>query len=105
MRLATALILALLPSIAFGGTYRETRSFEIPAAGILAMQVHCGAGGLKITGVEGYENIEVAAAIEAEATDRDAFRQLADKIVRLDLKKGFDRVFLYSQAVNPPRSD
>ena len=102
MRLATALILALLPPIAIGETYRETRSFEIPAGGILAMQVHCGAGGLKIIGDEGHDDIEVTAEIEADGTDRDTFRYLADKIVQLELRRENDRALLYSQALNPP---
>ena len=105
MRLSTALILALLPAIAIAGSYRETRNLEIQAAGILAMQLHCGAGSLKIIGVEGYEHIEAAATIEADGTDRDSFRYLGDKIVQLELSRENDQALLYSQAVNPPFSN
>ena len=65
------------------------------------MQVHCGAGGLKITGVKGHQNIEVAAEIEADGADRDAIRYLADKIVQLELRRENDWALLYSQALNP----
>jgi DUF4097 and DUF4098 domain-containing protein YvlB len=102
MKSAALLFFTLLPIVAIAGTYQETRNLEIPAAGIVEMQLHAGAGSLSIAGIDGHDKIEVTAEIEAQGTDRNGFRLLADKLIQLELVKEYNRARLFSQNLTPP---
>jgi hypothetical protein len=104
MKPTALLIFVLLPAIALSATHRETKNLEVSAAGILTMTVDAGAGSLSITGVEGLDKIEVKAEIEAEGVDRDEVRLLGEKLIRLELKREYNRAFLYSHSKIPPYS-
>ncbi len=102
MKSAAILIFVLLPVIAFAASHREIRNLEIPAAGILTMRIESGAGRLTIRGVEGTDNIEVTAEIEADGVDRDEFRLLGDKLFQLELKRAYHQALLYCHTAAPP---
>ena len=102
MKTTVILILALLPAAAFADTYRETRKLELSSAGIQMLSVQCGAGKLNIRGVAGADAIHVTAKIESKGNSKGEFKLLADKIIRLDLKKDYDKALLFSHVVAPP---
>jgi DUF4097 and DUF4098 domain-containing protein YvlB len=102
MKSTLFLILALLPAFAFAGTYRETRTLDIPAAGLNRLNIQCGAGSLTVRGVEGADHIKVTAMIESEGADSGEFRLLVNKLIQLDLKRVYDDARLVSRAGIPP---
>jgi len=102
MKCTALLFLALLPVVAFAGTYRETRSFEMPAGGVNALEVRSGAGELILNGVEGTDIIRVQAEIEFEGAEKEAFQLQADKLIQLDLRREYDQAILISNVVIPP---
>jgi hypothetical protein len=102
MKSAALLFLALLPAVVFAGTYRETRTLELRAGGVQVLSVRCGAGGLPLKGIEGTDIIHVFAEIESEGTDKEEFQLLVDKLIQLDLRREYDQVLLFSNALIPP---
>ena len=102
MKFAILLFLALLPAVTTAGTYRESRSLELPAAGIRILSVRCGAGGLSLIGIEGTDSIKVLAEIETEGADKEEFQHLADKSIQLDLRREYDRALLLSDVLSLP---
>jgi DUF4097 and DUF4098 domain-containing protein YvlB len=102
MKSKLVLILVLLPVIAFAGTYRETRNLEVPSAGAHILRVRSGAGSLTLRGVEGTDLIKVTAEIESESTSKEEFQLLVDKLIQLDLRREYDQIHLFSNAVIPP---
>jgi hypothetical protein len=102
MKSAALLFLALLPAVVFAGTYRETRTLELPAGGVQVLSVRCGAGGLTLKGIEGTDSIHVLAEIESEGTDKEEFQLLADKLIQLDLRREYNQALLSGNVVIPP---
>jgi len=96
------LVFALLPAIAFAGTFRQTRTLELPAAGVHELSVQCGAGSLTLRGVEGIDIIKVKAEIEYADNDKGESRLLADNRVQLNLKREYDSAVLLSDIVKQP---
>ena len=70
------LILALLPTMALADTYRETRSLELTAGGVKELKVSCGAGSLKMKGIDGTGFIRVVAEIEADNSSKAEFQRI-----------------------------
>ena len=105
MKSTLFLILALWPVFAFAGTYRETRTLDMPAAGLNRVNIRCGAGSLTVRGVEGTDHIKVAAMIESEGADKGEFQLLVNKLIQLDLKRKYDDARLISTAEIPPLTD
>jgi hypothetical protein len=99
MKFKLILLFALLPAVAFADTFRQSRTLELPAAGVHELIVRCGAGSLTVQGIEGVDIIKVMAEIEFEGNDMDEFQLLIDKLVQLDLKKKHDKAMLVSDIV------
>jgi len=104
MKLKMICIIVLLPIIALAENYRETRNLELAAAGLHELSVRCGPGELTLQGIEGTGSIQVAAVIEVDGTDKEAFQLLADKLIQLDLKREYNRAVLSGNVVIPPFS-
>jgi len=102
MKSKLILIIALLPAIAFADTFRQTRTLELPAAGVKELSVRCGAGGLTVRGIEKMDNIMVMAEIESEGGDKGEFQLLIDKLVQLDFKSDSDKAVLRSDILEQP---
>jgi len=105
MKAKIIFIFALLPAIAFAGTFRQTRTQELPAAGVHELSVHCGAGSLTVEGVEGIDIIMVRAEIESEGKNEKEFQLLADKGVQLSLKREYDKAVLLSDVLRQPSAN
>jgi hypothetical protein len=102
MKSAMIVIFVLLPLVALAENYREIRNLELPAEGLQGLNVHCGPGKLTLRGIEGAGSIQVFAEIEADGTDRQTFQLLADKLIRLDLKREYNRALLTGNVAIPP---
>ena len=102
MKSKIILVFALFPAIAFAGTFRQTRTLELAAAGVHELNVRCGAGSLTVQGIEGVDIIKVMAEIESEGNDKGEFQLLADKLIQLNLKKQNDKAMLLSDIVQQP---
>ena len=102
MRFKIILFFVLLPAMAFADDYRQSRTLELPAAGVRELNVQCGAGSLTVRGAEGVDVIKVRAEIESEGNDKGEFQLLADKLVQLDLKKENDQAILRSAIRKQP---
>jgi hypothetical protein len=102
MKSKILLIFSLLPAIAFADNFKETRTLELPAAGVHELSVRCGAGGLTVQGIEGIGIIKVMAEVESEGGDKGEFQLLTDKLVKLDLKREYDKAVLHSDILEQP---
>jgi len=102
MKSSYILMLALLPTIAFAGTFRQSRTLELPAAGVRELRLQCGAGGLTVRGIEGMDIIKVMAEIESEGGDKNEFQLLTVKLVQLDLERESDKAVLHSDILEQP---
>jgi hypothetical protein len=96
------LILALLPAVAFADTFKQTRTLELPAAGINELSMQCGPGSLAIRGVEEIDMIRVRAEIESIGAEKNELQLLAEKLVQLSLKSEYGRAVLVSEIVPQP---
>ena len=104
MKSKLIMILTLLPALAFAdtNTFRQTRTLELPAAGITELSAQCGPGSLIVRGVEGIDMIRVNAEIESIGSDKDEPQLLAEKLVQLSLKSEYNRAVLISDLVQQP---
>ena len=102
MKFKIILLFAFLPAIAFADTFRQSRTLELPAAGVHELKVRCGAGSLTVQGFEGVDTIKVTAEIEFESNDEGEFKLLIDKLVQLHLKKESGKAMLLSDIVKQP---
>ena len=67
--------------------YYETKELNLSGSGIDLLEIECGAGFLKITGIDGKNSIDVIAEIEIEnASDEDA-KRIIERHMELSLKK------------------
>ena len=97
MKTKIAIISFLLICAGTALGYEESRDLTLPAAGISLLDIDCGAGFLKVRGVEGLDNIEVEAEIEiTRMSDRKA-QDFVKKKLDLTLKKRGSRAYLVSQ--------
>lgn len=76
---------------------QETKTMSLPAEGIQALRIDCGAGFLKVQGGEGLTAIEVKAEIYAGgAKDKDMEEFIKDR-VKLSLEQKGNRAILVSE--------
>jgi hypothetical protein len=81
----------------------ETRNLELDASGISILEIDCGAGFLRVQGVEGLKEIEVTAEIISKGMSRREFEDFLEDYVSLSLKKRGKRAVLESN-LNHSRS-
>lgn len=76
--------------------YSETRNLSISAEDIKRLEIDCGAGFLKITGIEGLKEIEVEAEIIIDAINKKKAKNYIRDNARLDLKAKGSKAILES---------
>ena len=76
--------------------HEETRKLELDVRGIDMLEIDCGAGFLKVQGVEGLTRIEVTAEIIAKGMGRREFEEFLEEDVILSLKKRGRKAILES---------
>ena len=99
------LSLVLLPLLAFAGTLREVRNFDLSVQGIDTLVVNCEAGSLDLNGIGGSDKILVVAEIEVENMTAGELTNFIENNIRLSLAKQKQRALLKSEISKSPLND
>ena len=91
------LVMFIFPLAVSAKSYGETKNLSLPSDGISEMEIECGAGFLKLRGVEGLDEIKVEADIYAGNKKGEKLRKFIDKYLELSLEKHGDRAVLISR--------
>ena len=84
--------------------YNQSKTLTLPPKGISIFEMECGAGYLKIQGIEGLEEIQVTANIIIEGISGKKIPAFVEEKVILYLKKEGGRAHLVSKIKNPKSS-
>lgn len=83
--------------VAFAASeYVEDRALNLDAGGISALQIEAGAGSLKVTGVDGLDQIEVEAIITVPGKNDDKARKKIESNLELTLEERGGKAVLRS---------
>jgi len=85
----------LIGSLAFSA--QEVKTLRLPAEGLTELEINCGAGFLKVQGVEGLDAIEVKAEISARGVDEGEMKEFIRDHVTLTLENKGIRAVLVSE--------
>lgn len=85
---------------AFSG--QETKNLNLPAQGIDKLEISCGAGFLKVQGMEGLNSIEVKAEIYVRGAEDEDMKSYIKDHVKLTLEKKGSRAVLISEVKDRP---
>jgi hypothetical protein len=85
-------VLILLASAGFA--FESEKTFTLPADGLKALRIDCGAGKLEVAGADGLDRIEVRAVIKADGESQSKMEGFLKDHVRLSLEKRGDRAVL-----------
>jgi len=96
MRLAAIGVILLLPLLALGSTFAQTKQMAVPAGDIYELKIHCGAGSLYITNAEWQASIRVFAEIEVDDFNKSDYPEFVEKYVDLRLDRKGKRAILIS---------
>jgi DUF4097 and DUF4098 domain-containing protein YvlB len=103
MKLQTFLIVVVLIIAWFfavpGFSYQAEKEFNLnlQAEGIKMFEIDCGAGYLRVKGVEGLEQIEVEAALVTKGIDEEDLEEFKNKYVTLKLEQDGKKARLISE--------
>lgn len=76
---------------------QEVKTLRLPAEGLAELEIDCGAGFLKVQGIEGLDAIEVKAEISAKRVDEGGMKGFIQDNVTLTLEKKGARAVLVSE--------
>lgn len=88
----------LFGSLAFSA--QEVKTLKLLAEGINKLEINCGAGFLKVQGVEGLNAIEVKAEIYARGVDKEDMKEFIEDHIKLSLEQKGSRAVLVSEVEN-----
>lgn len=103
MKLQTLLIIIILIIVWFfamdASSFQAEKEFNLnlQAEGIKMFAIDCGAGYLKVKGVEGLEQIEVNAALVTKGVDKEDLEEFRNKYVILKLEQDGKKARLISE--------
>ncbi len=92
-----AFLIAFATTVTDAATYDKENRLTLSAAGITTFEADCGAGFLKIKGVEGLDKIEVDAKLVVKGIDQDEIDDFMKDRVTLTLKKRGSKAVLTSK--------
>jgi DUF4097 and DUF4098 domain-containing protein YvlB len=87
MKYAAILVLMLLPLLALAEPYREMKEMTLPAEGINAIVIDCGAGSLNLRGAANQKDIRIKAQIEIDNPEGMDVRAFIQEKVRIALTR------------------
>ena len=90
-------IIVGLTASAFTDPVKKELNLNLQAAGIETLKIDCGAGYLKVRGVEGLNQIEVKATLEVKGIDEDELEEFKKEFVDLSLEKSGSKAVLTSE--------
>ena len=105
MKLFAIGAILLLPVLALGSTFVQTKQVVLPAGDITTLSVQCGAVSRYIINAEGQDTIRVFAEIEVDNLNNSDHQGFADKHVVLSLDRQGHRALLKSdltRSLRPP---
>lgn len=79
--------MGFLFSLAFVQAAESRETLTLPASGLKALAIDCGAGSLKVQGREGLERIEIAATLRLSGADEAELRDFRKERVTLKIEK------------------
>ena len=91
------LIMFIFPLAVSARSFGETRNLSLLSEGISEMDIDCGAGFLKLRGVESLDEIKVKAEITAGNKKGEKLKEFIDENVDLSLEKQGSRAVLISR--------
>jgi len=96
MKIITVLLVFLLTISSWGGEYKTEKQLTLDAKSIELLEVDCGAGFLKVTGMQNATEIKVQAEIFVSDIDRDRAEEFLEKTLRLYLERDGEDAILKS---------
>ena len=96
------LVIFIFPLAVSAKNYGEVKELSLLSKGISAMEIECGAGFLKLRGIEGLDNITVRADIIAGNKKGDSLQQFIEENVDLSLERHGEKAVLISR-IKPSR--
>jgi DUF4097 and DUF4098 domain-containing protein YvlB len=96
MKPAAIGIFLLLPFLALGAAFAQTKEMTLPATDIYELRIYCGAGSLYITNAEWQNSIRVFAEIEVADKNRIESQVFSEKYVDLRIDRRGTRAILKS---------
>ena len=93
-RIAITIIFLLCVGTALG--HEKTQDMTLPGDGIKLLDIDCGAGFLKVRGIEGLKNIEVEAEIVVTGMSTSKAKDFIERKLKLSLKRRGQRAYLVS---------
>lgn len=81
----------------FGFSYRDEKNLSLNSDGIEVLKIDCGAGFLKIKGIDGLESIDVEANIVIRGIDNDDIDSFIEDKITLTLEKRGSKAVLISK--------
>jgi hypothetical protein len=88
------LVMVLILLVSAGFAFETEKTFTLPAGGLKALRIDCGAGKLEVAGADGLDRIEVRAVIKADGESQSQMEGFLKDHVKLSLEKRGDRAVL-----------
>ncbi len=95
--LLITLVTILILLVSAGFAFETEKTLTLPAEGLKALRIDCGAGRLDVAGAEGLDQIEVRASINADDIDQSKMDDFLKDHVKLSLEKRGDRAVLVAE--------
>ena len=92
--LLITLVTVLILLVSAGFAFETEKTFTLPAEGLKALRIDCGAGKLEVAGADGLDRIEVRAVIKADGESQSKMEGFLKDHVKLLLEKRGDRAVL-----------
>jgi len=97
MRTLFLLCSIFLLNVIFAEEYVEKKTLSLSSEGIEILNIDCGAGFLKVKGIDGLKNIEAQAEIIIKRVDKDEAEEIIEKYIKLSLEKKREKAFLEAE--------
>lgn len=97
MRVRISFLVLLFLCASFAFAYQEMKNLSLSAEGIEQLEIDCGAGFLKVQGIEDLKQIEVSAEIIVKGLSERREQKFIQKNITLTLKKRGGRAVLVSK--------
>jgi hypothetical protein len=94
MRILFLLCIIFFLNAIFADEYIEEKNLNLSTEGIEILNIDCGAGFLKVKGIDELKNIEVHAEIIIKRVDKDEAEEIIEKYIELSLEKKGENAFL-----------
>lgn len=102
MKSTTLIFAAFFVTASLAFSAQEIKPLSLAAQGIDKLEIECGAGFLKVRGVEGLNSIEVKAEIYAKGIADQKMKEFLKDYVKLSLEKKGSSAVLVSRIDNRP---